>query len=296
MAESESNKVPTDKLEKRKQAGLSKFDPVKTEEIISEGEAVLRHATRQEDWPMVERAADRLIEEKVNFVAWWDRHVASAGQPKKNYIRTDIILAPVAEKQTGILTMQVSRWRKKSKDPIKWRDQMLEAAQNTTAAKWTGDPESYTPEKYIIAARDVMGGIDLDPASNAMAQEIVKAAAWFDMDQDGLKQQWTGRVFMNPPYAFPAIDHFITKLIESFNGDVDQAIWLTNNNTDTKWWQRSASVADAVCFTQGRINFYKPDGSVSQPTNGQTFFYFGENGVSFADRFSEFGLILRRYL
>ena len=24
---------------------------------------------------------------------------------------------------------------------------------NTTAAKWTGDPESYTPEKYIEASR-----------------------------------------------------------------------------------------------------------------------------------------------
>ncbi len=160
------------------------------------------------------------------------------------------------------------------------------------ALKWTGDPESYTPAIYIKAAREVMGGIDLDPASNMHAQDVVQATEWYDEVENGLLQEWRGRVFLNPPYAFPAVEHFTEKLcLEVEAGNVTQAILLTNNNTDTKWWHRAFTLAEAVCFTKGRVNFYKADGSETQPTNGQTFFYFGAKGDAFREVFGQFGVI-----
>jgi hypothetical protein len=53
--------------------------------------------------------------------------------------------------------------------------------------------EHYTPAKYIEAARTVLGGIDLDPASCEEANKVVKATAFFYKDDDGLTKEWWGR-------------------------------------------------------------------------------------------------------
>ena len=71
-----------------------------------------------------------------------------------------------------------------------------------------GNPENYTPAVYIEAVRRVLGEIDLDPASRRIAQETVKAKRFFTKEDDGLRQVWTGRVFLNPPYARGVIDRF----------------------------------------------------------------------------------------
>ncbi len=164
---------------------------------------------------------------------------------------------------------------------------------NLIVQKYTGDNEYYTPSKYVEAARQVMGGIDLDPASCTFAQKTVKATEHYTEEDDGLVQEWAGRVFLNPPYAYPLVQQFINKLCESFaRGDVTQAVLLTNNSADTKWFHDAAIMAGTICLTLGRINFLKEDGPESSPTNGQAFFYFGDNARAFADKFSAFGLIL----
>lgn len=162
------------------------------------------------------------------------------------------------------------------------------------AAKYTGDVEWYTPVLYVESAREVLGVIDTDPASNPVAQQVVKAAHWYGVDDDGLTKDWSGTVFLNPPYAFPAIARFIEKLCDAVrSGAVTAAILLTNNSTDTGWWHQAASTASAICFTRGRINFYKGDGQLSQPTNGQNFFYFGKDEDRFKSVFSKHGFVMR---
>lgn len=63
--------------------------------------------------------------------------------------------------------------------------------------------EHYTPPEIVEAARKVLGHIDLDPASCPMAQEVVKAVAWYGpgspFGEDGLAEPGAGRVFLNPP-------------------------------------------------------------------------------------------------
>ena len=159
----------------------------------------------------------------------------------------------------------------------------------------TGDEESYTPEEYIKAARLVMGSIDLDPASNDLAQKTIQAATFYTVNDDGLTKHWSGNVWLNPPYTARVINLFVGKLCQHFNaGEVTSAVLLTNNNTDTAWWHEAMQSAAAVCFTAGRVNFYKPDGGKSSPTNGQTFFYFGRDLDAFKREFARHGLIMVR--
>jgi DNA N-6-adenine-methyltransferase Dam len=99
---------------------------------------------------------------------------------------------------------------------------------------FTGNNEWFTPDAPLAAARAVLGAIDLDPASHPVAQERVKAARYFTEADDGLAQEWRGRVWLNPPYAQPAIEHFTSKMVQEVGaGRVESAIMLTHNYTDT---------------------------------------------------------------
>lgn len=278
---------------------LIPFEPQKAKINNEKGMAIISYAKRVKDWPTLEKAVAQMIEDQAQLVGWWDENVRGKGKRANNVDQRYFV--EDAQDFTGITQQQVSKWRRRLSDPKKYQEMLFGAAYNkavagtdTTASKWTGDPESYTPEKYIKAARIIMGNIDLDPATNAFAQETVLADEWYDEREDGLLQAWTGRVWLNPPYSHPTVANFINKLCDEYeSGNVAAAILLTNNNTDTKWWHRAAKVSSATCFTLGRINFYKADGSETEPTNGQTFFYFGKDTAVFKKVFSQFGLIMK---
>jgi len=122
--------------------------------------------------------------------------------------------------------------------------------------------EWYTPKKYVDGVEQVLGEIDLDPASSRVAQKTVMAAKFYDSSDDGLTKEWGGRVWMNPPYAQPLIQQFTEKLISEVTaGRVSQAIALTHNSTDTAWFHIAFNAASAVCFTKGRIAFLDPRGA-----------------------------------
>lgn len=59
--------------------------------------------------------------------------------------------------------------------------------------------EHYTPPEIVELAHAVLGGIDLDPASCAVANTVVEASQYYTKETNGFSQTWTGRVFLNPP-------------------------------------------------------------------------------------------------
>jgi len=160
----------------------------------------------------------------------------------------------------------------------------------------TGENEWYTPDEYLDLAREVLGEIDLDPASTDLANERVRARRIFTIIEDGLAQPWSGKVWLNPPYSQPAIAHFADKMVEEWTvlSQIEAAIVLTHNYTDTAWFQQLAGHASAICFTRGRVRFVSPSGELAAPTQGQAFFYFGGHAGRFAEVFGDTGIVLVR--
>lgn len=163
--------------------------------------------------------------------------------------------------------------------------------------------EWYTRPKYIEAAREVMGSIELDPASCAAANAIVKAERYFTKEQNGILQEWRARsLWLNPPYGRSAkmqgqhkstIYLFTEKLINSYErGDVLQAIILATTEVNAKWfyplWQYP------ICIPDHRVHFMVAEKQTKYcQMFGTCFAYLGPHEDRFAEIFSQFGHVVK---
>jgi phage N-6-adenine-methyltransferase len=84
-----------------------------------------------------------------------------------------------------------------------------------------------------------------------------KVDNYYDKEQDGLKQQWTGTVWMNPPYG-REIKKWMAKAVESAQSGAT-VVCLVPARTDTAWWHNYAMLGE-IRFLRGRIKFVGPDG------------------------------------
>lgn len=152
--------------------------------------------------------------------------------------------------------------------------------------------EWYTPRWVIEAARKVMGEIDLDPASCALAQDVVQAGLFWSKTQGGERMGWFGRVWLNPPYSAPPL--FVEKLMAEYtSGNVKQAVVLLNNATETGWFQ-ALLARFPVCFLSKRLAFWRHDHADVGARQGQAVFYLGPDVERFCEVFGEFGIVVRR--
>lgn len=156
----------------------------------------------------------------------------------------------------------------------------------------SGQNEWYTPPEFIESARRVFGGmIDCDPASCDVANETVGAAVYFTKEENGLEQNWQGKCWLNPPYSQPLIHDFAEAVSSKFeSGEIESAIVLVNNATETAWFQRMVESASAICFPKVRIKFLDPQGNrTGSPLQGQAILYLGSDLAGFIAEFSVYG-------
>jgi phage N-6-adenine-methyltransferase len=154
------------------------------------------------------------------------------------------------------------------------------------------DDDSWsTPDYIIAAARTALGGIDLDPATNAAAQTRVGATESYTAEDDGLSRPWTGRVWLNPPYSHPLVEQFTAKLLAEIDaGRVTEAIVLLNNASDTRWMQAMFRRGTLLCLVRGRIRFVNERNEPAMsPRDAQFVLYYGTRPEAFMTAFADIG-------
>jgi phage N-6-adenine-methyltransferase len=290
---------------KLKDQPLVRFDPANSRTKQAALREAARRAAEINNWDALHTAIDGIIEEQTAYVSWYDATVRSAGNPIVVGSQQLVSAADIT-RATGIGKHQVSRWRRFLADAEQYHAELFAIAHarmwaaqqavrvRTTAVLEDGDGEWHTPKDIIDRARQVLGRIDLDPASNPQAQQTVKARKYFTKDNDALQQAWHGGVWLNPPFRADLLNQFVSKLIAEYQaGSVNEAIMLVNNFTDAGWFQQAARVAACLCFTHGRIKFvHRYDGRFGNPTQGQCFFYFGKDPTRFRRIFAPHGLLV----
>ncbi len=108
--------------------------------------------------------------------------------------------------------------------------------------------------RHVLDALGAPDAFDLDPCQSK-TQPWPCARRGIVWPEDGLAAEWSGRVWLNPPYSVHA-SAFMAKLAAHGCGTA-----LIFARTDTVMFHRHVwGVASAILFLQGRLFFHRPDG------------------------------------
>lgn len=122
--------------------------------------------------------------------------------------------------------------------------------------EWLTPPE-------LLAALGGPDSFDLDPCA-PIVRPWPTARRHLTVDDNGLRQPWNGRVWLNPPYSTNVIGQWLARM-----ADHDRGVALIFARTETEAFFRSVwERASALLFMRGRINFHLVDGRRAQGNAG----------------------------
>jgi phage N-6-adenine-methyltransferase len=117
-----------------------------------------------------------------------------------------------------------------------------------------------TPQDFFDKCNAEFGPFDLDVAA---APDNAKCPRYFTAWDDGLSREWTGKVWMNPPYG-RTIGDWMRKAYESAQAGA-LVVCLVPARTDTAWWHDYA-IKGQIRFIRGRLKFGGHENSAPFPS------------------------------
>ena len=167
--------------------------------------------------------------------------------------------------------------------------------------------EHYTPLEVLAAVRQVLGVIELDPASSWEAQRNVGALNYITQEGDGLAMSWASEfgprsVFLNPPGG-KVVNQSVSKLWweklvrEVYLGHVSHAIFLAFNLEMLQTTQSCVKpmLDYGLCYPRERLRFLDSQGvPQTSPTHANVIAYIPgtiNREVEFYRAFSHIGRV-----
>lgn len=135
------------------------------------------------------------------------------------------------------------------------------------------DSTQWLTPPYIL---DELGSFDLDPCA-PIDRPWSMADTHFTETDDGLSNEWFGRVWCNPPYGNET-GTWLHRLANHGNG---MALIFARTETNM-FFDQIWEEADGILFIEGRLYFYNPDGSISNNNSGapSALVAYGESNIS----------------
>lgn len=147
----------------------------------------------------------------------------------------------------------------------------------------SNEPNTKTP-KWLAEDLLQVFSWDIDVCSD----EPNICRKYFDKEVDGLRQEWLGLCWMNPPYG-REIGRWVEKARYSF-GNV---VCLLPARTDTKWWHNNVPHASFVVFIRGRLQF---EGTPTNAPFPSCFVVFGSITIEQQDKLGSYGWSISEWL
>jgi len=107
-----------------------------------------------------------------------------------------------------------------------------------------------TPQ-WLFDKLNAVYHFDLDVCAN---EENHKCEYYFNKEQDGLRKEWIGTVWMNPPYG-REIGKWVKKACDYGVRGHGVAVCLLPARTDTAWWHDYCIPHGKIEFIRGRLKF-----------------------------------------
>lgn len=123
-----------------------------------------------------------------------------------------------------------------------------------------------TPKWLFDELNELYGPFDLDPCS---MEWNAKCETFYTPEDNGLMLPWSGRVFMNPPYAWNITSLWVRKAaLEAQRDEVEIVVGVLPSRTDAAWFHEFIYHRAELRFLKGRVKFDKPDGEKGRPRHG----------------------------